>query len=139
MGETVLCPRCGENYYTPYGEKHEPGSPPFPALSRVDNKTYICSECGTDEAMRDFTGAGPTPLDEWAIPPSPSGRYFIIYTSEYEDPWSMIGPFPTFDEALESYWQRVLDAGYEAEEWENAHQSYLTDDAVKIGRVIGGP
>jgi hypothetical protein len=38
------CPRCGKPY------NH------FPALSRYDNKTLICSPCGTDEAMMDFTG-----------------------------------------------------------------------------------
>lgn len=26
----------------------------FPALSRRDNKTAICSNCGTDEAMREY-------------------------------------------------------------------------------------
>jgi hypothetical protein len=27
-----------------------------PALSRVDNKTHICTICGTDEAMLAFAG-----------------------------------------------------------------------------------
>lgn len=35
------CPKCGE----PLGDK--------PALSRRDNKTDICSECGFKEAMED--------------------------------------------------------------------------------------
>jgi|LakMenE01Jun11ns_1017448.scaffolds.fasta_scaffold9488725_2 hypothetical protein len=39
------CPRCGENRMT----RH-------PALSRVDNKTHICTICGTDEAMLAFAG-----------------------------------------------------------------------------------
>lgn len=30
----------------------------YPALSRVDNATNICSECGTREAMWDFTHQG---------------------------------------------------------------------------------
>jgi hypothetical protein len=64
---TILCPRCEQNEYLDYGNRPEEGDPPFPALSRVDNKTYICTPCGTDEAMRDFTGAGPVPLDEWPI------------------------------------------------------------------------
>lgn len=36
------CPICGKTY------TH------FPALSRRDNKTYICPDCGVDEAMEDY-------------------------------------------------------------------------------------
>ena len=36
------CPKCGKTYTD------------FPALSRRDNKTYICPECGVDEAMEDY-------------------------------------------------------------------------------------
>jgi hypothetical protein len=42
--ELKQCPRCYMNYTG------------FPALSRLDNKTSICSPCGTDEAMQDFAG-----------------------------------------------------------------------------------
>lgn len=38
-----VCPRCGN--ITDMA---------FPALSRVDNKTAICSPCGLDEAIRQF-------------------------------------------------------------------------------------
>ena len=31
------------------------------ALSRTDNNTMICASCGTDEAMRNWSGA-PLPL-----------------------------------------------------------------------------
>lgn len=31
----------------------------FPALSRRDNKTYICSGCGDDEGMREYLGLPP--------------------------------------------------------------------------------
>ena len=34
-----ICPRCGQAY-------HEP-----PALSRIDNQTPICPDCGTREAL----------------------------------------------------------------------------------------
>jgi len=37
-----ICPRCNKKYTK------------FPALSRRDNKTYICPDCGTEEAMLDF-------------------------------------------------------------------------------------
>jgi hypothetical protein len=60
------------NHYTPYdtGEEHtreQIKDVPYPALSRMDNRTYICSACGTAEAMRDFTGAGPIPPSEWPV------------------------------------------------------------------------
>lgn len=34
-----ICPKCGRTYH---------GSP---ALSREDNQTYICADCGTREAL----------------------------------------------------------------------------------------
>ena len=37
-----LCPNCG-NYYNGY-----------PALSRKDNKTERCPDCGTKEALEEF-------------------------------------------------------------------------------------
>ena len=36
------CPKCGKTYTD------------FPALSRKDNKTYICPQCGGKEAMEDY-------------------------------------------------------------------------------------
>lgn len=51
------CPRCLTGFFTPYGNevKFVPGvSPAFAALSRRDNKTLICSECGTQEAFEDM-------------------------------------------------------------------------------------
>jgi hypothetical protein len=44
------CPRCKQAYTE------------YPALSRVDNKTDICSKCGTAEAMWDFEYRGAKPL-----------------------------------------------------------------------------
>ena len=35
----AVCPRCGRTYYEP------------PALSRADNETLICPDCGTREAL----------------------------------------------------------------------------------------
>ncbi|MDO4963363.1 MAG: hypothetical protein Q4E75_04620 [bacterium] len=37
-----ICPNCHKEYSEP------------PAISRRDNKTYICSNCGTREALYDF-------------------------------------------------------------------------------------
>lgn len=53
-GSIVLCPACKTNFYTPYGVKFSEIMPPRPALSRRDNKTYVCSDCGRNEAMQDF-------------------------------------------------------------------------------------
>lgn len=40
----AICPICGEIYYE------------FPALSRRDNKTKICTDCGVIEALNDYLG-----------------------------------------------------------------------------------
>ena len=37
--EKRVCPKCGKEYTAPS------------ALSRIDNKTYICPDCGTREAL----------------------------------------------------------------------------------------
>lgn len=47
-----VCPRC--DGFIPNNET--PGLYPG-ALSRLDNKTEICSECGQDEALRDLCRA----------------------------------------------------------------------------------
>lgn len=39
-----ICPRCGKVYRG------------YPAVSRYDNETYICSDCGVEEAMVSYTG-----------------------------------------------------------------------------------
>lgn len=41
-----VCPRCGRSYLEP------------PALSRLDNETLICPDCGTREAL-DSIGVKP--------------------------------------------------------------------------------
>jgi predicted RNA-binding Zn-ribbon protein involved in translation (DUF1610 family) len=46
------CPRCGEERLW-VGDMVA-----LNALSRSDNKTYICSPCGTDEAMIDWAQYG---------------------------------------------------------------------------------
>lgn len=76
-GRTVLCPRCRFNRYTPYGLDEEMRAEwlaenPFPALSRTDNATYICTPCGSDEAMRDFRGLPLEPPTEWPVMPTGS-------------------------------------------------------------------
>lgn len=58
-----ICPRCKAR------KLKEP--PTHNALSRRDNLTYICDECGVEEAMVDFlTGTG----REKDIPPEVQAR-----------------------------------------------------------------
>lgn len=58
--EVPRCPRCGGCI----PNNAQPGAYPG-ALSRYDNETEICSSCGTDEAMWNFTRPGEAlpPLD----------------------------------------------------------------------------
>lgn len=42
MKEVRICPICGKEYSE------------YPALSRRDNETEICPDCGVREAMEDF-------------------------------------------------------------------------------------
>lgn len=51
------CPRCGG----PLGER--------PARSRltVDREVFICTTCGTEEAVQQATGKPPIPFGEWPI------------------------------------------------------------------------
>ncbi len=37
-----ICPKCGQEYTD------------YPAISRADNKTEICPECGTQEAIEAY-------------------------------------------------------------------------------------
>lgn len=36
------------------------------ALSRTDNRTEVCSPCGTEEALQQMNGH-PSPQDEWPL------------------------------------------------------------------------
>jgi hypothetical protein len=60
--EHPVCPRCSG--FIPSNER--PGEYPG-ALSRADNKTEICSACGTDEGMEQFLDGAPTPVSAWPI------------------------------------------------------------------------
>jgi len=55
-----VCPRCGD--WIP--NNYEPGAYPG-ALSRVDNKTEICSGCGGAEALEQYLTGTPAPMSEW--------------------------------------------------------------------------
>lgn len=49
MKTDTPCPRCGRMAM-------RPERPALNALSRKDNKTYVCNSCGTDEAMLNMVG-----------------------------------------------------------------------------------
>lgn len=51
------CPRCGG----PLGER--------PARSRltIDREVFICTLCGTDEAVRDAAKRTPVPFGDWPV------------------------------------------------------------------------
>lgn len=55
------CPRCGKGVPSDDHAGDYPG-----ALSRLDNKTYICSQCGSDEAMFQFASGSTSlpPIDQ---------------------------------------------------------------------------
>ena len=50
-GVEAYCLRCGQNYTE------------YPALSRRDNKTDICSRCGSIEAMNDLIPYSRLPIE----------------------------------------------------------------------------
>lgn len=43
-----LCPKCQDTFLSPKAAEN--------ALSRKDNKTYICADCGTAEALEELFG-----------------------------------------------------------------------------------
>jgi predicted RNA-binding Zn-ribbon protein involved in translation (DUF1610 family) len=62
--EYGTCPRCGE-------ETLRTDRPAMNALSRTDNATYVCSGCGTSEALEDFArGMSRQSKDAWKSPQS---------------------------------------------------------------------
>lgn len=60
--EYGVCPRCGENTL-------RLDRPALNSLSRTDNETYVCSGCGTSEALEDLArGLSRQSKDSWKAP-----------------------------------------------------------------------
>jgi hypothetical protein len=59
-----ICPRCVVNHIP---NNDTPGAY-HGAISRADNKTEICSACGTDEALKDHFDKGCEPVSKWPLP-----------------------------------------------------------------------
>lgn len=55
-----MCPRCLGAIPTAAHPGKFPG-----ALSRTDNKTEICSDCGVREALEHFSIGQPMPQQKW--------------------------------------------------------------------------
>lgn len=64
------CPRCSDTFDSRY-----------PALSRADNKTYICSDCGLDEAFCDFFEHRLTNPVDWPV----ERKYTFVMAEEIEN------------------------------------------------------
>lgn len=62
MTEPHTCPRCGGGIPNNVDRGKYPG-----ALSRSDNRTEICSGCGTDEALTQIFGGDLTGPDRWPV------------------------------------------------------------------------
>ena len=58
---TAVCPLCGRTYHG------------APALSREDNKTLICPDCGTRQALRSI-GVDTADSPRWRGAPPPPRR-----------------------------------------------------------------
>lgn len=59
--KNFVCPRCGGSVPNDQNKGDYPG-----ALSRVTNHE-ICSQCGMEEAIRDFNKLAPIGLGDWHI------------------------------------------------------------------------
>jgi len=60
--EPHTCPRCLGGI-----PNNEQRGQYIGALSRTDNKTEICSDCGTAEAMEDYLASKVRPQNTWLI------------------------------------------------------------------------
>ena len=56
------CPRCTGPIPNAVATVYHTG-----AISRTDNQTEICSDCGLDEALRVFASARAIPQTEWPV------------------------------------------------------------------------
>lgn len=56
MAKRFVCPRCACTTYL------------HPALSRTDNATYVCSDCGGAEAIEQYQHGFPCPQSHWRMP-----------------------------------------------------------------------
>ena len=65
-------------------------------------------------------------------------EFYIIYTDE--EPMTTIGPYPTYDAAVDAHFEHALDEWPEEDSanlraTSNPYEFYLHDDAVRIARI----
>ena len=75
--EPSICPICGKQYFG------------YPALSRTDNKTLICPDCGVAEAIAVFMNSkedvknGQRNKDEYVARSQPYNGYLCMVSRTY--------------------------------------------------------
>jgi hypothetical protein len=62
--------------------------------------------------------------------------FYLIYTTDYDEPCPMQGPFPTYQDALEAYRANLIESGADIEEELTTEELYFDDDNVRIGRLV---
>lgn len=93
MTDNNTCPRCGGGIPNNERRGEYPG-----ALSRTDNDTYVCSQCGQDEAIETMMDGAPMPQSEWKVnadKPLPKVKITVRTTK--------VRLIREFDDALEGY------------------------------------
>lgn len=117
-----VCPRCKFNWIP---NNRTPGEYPG-AISRADNETEICSDCGVDEAVMQFTEGRIIPVEEWGVD--------ITYRGD--DPVQEWGHF-------ENHLQKVDGGGKEAvkfiEDEEDILCRFIDSDTNRRITVITAP
>ena len=61
-----ICPKCGKEFER------------LPALSRIDNKTMICDECGTMEALESLPQGVLSPQERTKIAVAATGNKWAM-------------------------------------------------------------
>lgn len=63
-------------------------------------------------------------------------EFFIALTEGYDDPFTIYGPFASYDDAVAAHYDQAVESGaIDGEETLDPHMYYLTDDAVRIARL----
>jgi hypothetical protein len=63
MNIPKICPRCNDNFIP---NNLQPAAYPG-AISRADDKTEICSDCGTEEALTQYGTGACEPVSDWPV------------------------------------------------------------------------
>jgi DNA-directed RNA polymerase subunit RPC12/RpoP len=101
MTDDNTCPRCGGGIPNNERRGEYPG-----ALSRTDNDTYVCSQCGQDEAIETMMDGAPMPQSKWHLSdldgnPIPKIRVTVRTPK--------VNVIRDFDDALEGYeWMSLM-------------------------------